>query len=73
MLTRKHFEKIAEIIAEVAVMAGDAKAVISAEGRVDLFQDLLISKLGAFFMQENPRFDRDRFIKAATQHIMEER
>jgi hypothetical protein len=55
MITRKHFEAIAR----------DVKTLMSADLRWtnEPFSDF-IDSLCCYFRQDNPNFDRDKFIKA---------
>ena len=54
-MTRKHYKAIADIIAQSKENAGEATTVVLA---------VLTIKLSHFFVQENPRFDKVRFMKA---------
>ncbi len=51
-MTKKHFERAAELVADVRLIQGDGVAYVVA--------DVLI----ALFAGDNPRFDRGRFLKA---------
>lgn len=56
MLTRKYYNKIAEIIKSCDVVVVDGWDFIS--------KDQLVAKLIEFFENDNPRFNRHRFRKA---------
>lgn len=58
-MTKRHFEAIAKILA-------------TADGMYEYHTKVYIAnQLADYFEQENPRFDRDRFLKAAgvTDHV----
>lgn len=59
MFTRKHFKAIAKIIKESDTL------VIKSAGRIGP-RGNLEEKLADYFKQNNPRFDRDKFIAACS-------
>ena len=60
MLTKKDFEAVAEIIAEdYACYNGPGGAGICGDVLADISD-----KLADYFATQNPRFDRERFMKA---------
>lgn len=54
-MTKKHFKAIAEIIKENATKEKVAARLTCADVAYDLCR---------YFQQENPRFDREKFLKA---------
>ncbi len=67
-LSKKHFERIAreinnEIVNANCILALSAKAEGERDGRLDALTNLTDS-LCVFFREENPNFDKSRFLKA---------
>lgn len=61
MLSKKHYEAIAVIIEKYK--SGVSGPVVSADV-FQIFADNLCQDLADYFKQDNPRFDRERFLKA---------
>jgi hypothetical protein len=59
-MTRKHFEAIAQVIA-------DERTNWEADPAVGSALTYLAEALADVFAEENPRFDRARFLKAAAE------
>lgn len=57
-MTRKHFEKVAAILAREYQMAGDEVAR-------QVVVENITAHLADAFMVENPRFNREKFLTAA--------
>lgn len=58
MLSRKHYQSIAGIMSNARVWTR-----FSEEDR-RLMLDFVAGKLADYFLKDNPRFDRDRFVAA---------
>lgn len=56
-MTKKHFEAIASILSEYRPEAFDRPEVVYSD---------MVSALADYFESENPNFDRDRFVAAAS-------
>lgn len=56
MFTRQHYKAIAEIVKKNTARTGEIMVYIK---RADVVCDL-----ADYFAQDNPRFDRDRFLEA---------
>lgn len=67
MFTRKHYERIAQAIAETS---GKYEAT-EAGSAVDSTRDYIANELADMFAEDNPRFDRERFCAAARVENME--
>ena len=59
MFTKKHFEVIAAVLAELPKTPG-----LGGEATVTDVRDLLAERFADVFAGGNGRFDRDRFIRA---------
>ena len=60
MLSRKDYKAIAEIIANRFIDIADTAAGFAVRNNIDI----IARKLADYFAADNPRFDRDRFMKA---------
>ena len=69
MFTKKHFEKIAEIIKKIPV-----KLEIECEDIpiAEKTRNLIANDLADWFQSENPKFNRERFLKACDLINIEE-
>jgi len=56
MMTRKHFERIAEILNDNTMRDGNIDREV-------------VSDLAIFFGEDNPNFDIERFLKAARKKV----
>ena len=59
MFTRQHYKAIAEMIANNSVIAAKDESLMTYMNRNDFVDELV-----DYFAQDNPRFDREKFLKA---------
>ena len=63
MMTKKHFIAIAEIMTDAAYgLDRDTADVFPTSGK-EMHADI-VGRLSDYFADDNPNFDRDRFLKA---------
>lgn len=61
-MTKKHFERLAAILKNEVELAGELRI---AQDEVFDHLDNVGRAIATFAQEENPRFDRDRFLRAA--------
>ena len=63
MLSKKHYKAIAEIVGSLTVHRFDYPR------DPILYRGELVQHLAAYFFEDNPRFDRERFITACESSV----